>query len=111
MSGYSRAEFQQMTTDENLRPLESSKVAPGVDMLIAEGRRRADSEMDEPHWLVTWALTRDEKVVEASVIRIPVYVRMPLTGNITPSTQHDRVEIAKRHAQRWIDASKQAGWI
>ena len=93
----------------------------GVNILLAEGKRSADAEMEEAHWLVTWALTRDDKVVEAGVIRIPEWIQYPIAPSsdiiltekktIPMSVPRDtRIELAKRKALEFLKTSKQVGW-
>lgn len=102
--------FEQMCSESNLRVIHRTNLSPGVDALVTEGYRQGDDHMADNHWLVTWALTRDDNVLETQVIRIPSYVTMPSSGVPVATNRVDRVDIAMESALRWHRNSKQVGW-
>lgn len=112
----SRGEFERQNAAYGLALVHRETLGPGVDMFISEGRSGASEHMDVPHWVVTWALTRDERVEEAQVIRIPVYVSVIPSNVIAmpsrnePTRRVDRIDIAAEAAKKWFKNSLKAGW-
>lgn len=111
MGGVLISEFEKMTSQNNLRPIKKKSMVNGVNLLVAEGYREADQNMPENHWLMTWALTRDEHVVELQKVMIPSYGRMPNSGIEFATRRRDRIEVCERAAQKWVDNALEAGWI
>ncbi len=75
--------------------------------------------MSETHWYVMWVLTRDDKAVEGSHIRVPFYVKVPdstiliTAGTTTPVPQETRIELAVEQAQERFRRARRdtEGWI
>jgi hypothetical protein len=107
-----RTTFEKMNGENNLRHVKTRhSIRPGIDLIVSEGYRLADKEMPSNHWLLTWALTRGEDVLETMPVRVPSYVRMPESLVEVATVLETRIEICEEAAEKWLINSKEAGWI
>ena len=101
-----------MAGGNNLRQVKTRhSIRPGIDLIVLEGYRLADETMPQNHWLIAWALTRDEEVLETMPIRIPSYVTMPNSQVEVATDVETRIAICEEAAEKWLDNSHEAGWI
>jgi len=107
----SKAEFSRANEVKGLGLIKRKKMSQGIELYISEGLRKAEAGMNEKHWLVTWALTRDEDVKEAQTIRFPFYARMPGSGIEVQTNQEGRILAAEGAANKWFKNAKQTGWL
>lgn len=105
------AEFEERTKKERLTPKQKEKIH-GFDVVWAEGYRlpkgrwNADEEaLDEPHYLMMWAVGLDEKLDVGRLIYVSCY-RKNYLGIEVKMDEADRKHIVMEDAREFIENNK-----